>query len=314
MSKGDKHVAPPLALKPESELSDFEVKQLELLKVGPNHPFNVVIERNMEFFNSEGWKEQRRDKVKSQRDKKQTYEIVWKQKVNPVSGKPALLFSVNLPGLKAGTVARMLGDNPEHVPGKDNNLKKIDPLMDNRVDHYYGTNLFLNHSTHRPPIFTVSSREMRGYQSYLCSFTAEQQEKLGIVPRKEVQGMDKKEAQERRKQLHVVAQCAIDFSLFNKDNQIEEEAEKQASEVEKKHVLGTLFHYLVMGQEELDGSLTLVMVIDMDPAGSLPTKLVEVALSGQLDKMKAMVQLCDKEGSVENYLRPYENTREFSSF
>lgn len=302
-------VLPPL--KPAGDMTDADRTLLAALKVGTGDEFNMVITSVIAFYNSDGWTERKREKVKSGRDKKQTYEILWEQKKSSSCDKTAARFTVTVPDMTMAAFEHVMGDDWAHRDTEDTMQYKFDKLVsENGVEATLAGNLSYTRACYRSPIFTIGPREFHCYLSYLNLLDAGQQQRLGVVPRSAA-GADLA----RAASLRVLVQCVTDAGFLNRAVGAEAAAASGALPVlvpRKKHVVGVSYNYLVMGQEEADGSFTITFLVDMDLAGSLPVWAADMAITEQLEKVRIIARLCEEAAAGrESFVRPYENTREF---
>ncbi|KAG5471183.1 hypothetical protein CUR178_02494 [Leishmania enriettii] len=82
-------------------------------------------------------------------------------------------------------------------------------------------------------------------------------------------------------------------------------------ELKKGSELGHVYSSSMLVQEESDGSMPLIMPMDMDPAGSLPAKVVDLASDEQQKKMQLMVELRKEKSPQPHLCSAYEDTRDF---
>jgi hypothetical protein len=112
----------------------------------------------------------------------------------------------------------------------------------------------------------------------------QQQTALNLVPRS---CRDINTEESHRKLVFV--QCGIDC--------------QDAAPKSKDYVRGAVHAYLLMGQEEMDGSLTLTLCVSIDPQGSIPARLVELTNEEQCVKLSAMSEILQEIGPLPRH--PY---------
>ncbi|KAG5470764.1 hypothetical protein LSCM1_02013 [Leishmania martiniquensis] len=286
MDKGPSR-EPPAAMKPLEKLTDADRSEMRGLGIGEGD-FNRIVTSCVKFTYSDGWNVRKRDSK---------YNILWETKPSENSNKQAMRFTVNVPHCNSGSLEAIIVDD-KHLEDDPNTsyVYKYDMLLQqNRVEKFIAGNVVVQCSKYRAPVPLVAPRQMVMYVTLGALLTPAQQQKLGIRP---TAFSGQLADSERTDNLMAFAQCGIDYT-------------GEEVELKKGVELGHVHYYMMLGQEEPDGSMTLTMSLDMDPAGRLPAKVVDLASEEQLRKMQLIVDLLKEKGPRPHLCSTYENTREF---
>lgn len=274
-------------MKADADLSEKDKEELRRLKIGDG-PFNKIVTDNVAFALSSGWTTKRKD------DK---YGILWEVKASEHSNKQALRFTANVPHCNAATLEHLLMDDKyfDDDPAVSNIYRYNTLITENHIDKRIAGNVTVQRNNFRSPVILVSPRQMVSYVTLGCLLDPAQQQALGLCPSalKEAGA-----AAERTDHLMAFLQCSVDYT-------------GDESALVKKHVLGHTYRYCVMAVEEPDGSITLTLAMDMDPAGKLPAKVVDAANDEQLKTVQLMIDWLKKKGTAEHICDVYQNTRDF---
>lgn len=278
---------PPAPMKADADLTAADKDELRKLKIGEG-PFNTIITDNVAFALSSGW---------STKHKDEKYGIVWEVKPSEWSNKHAVRFTATVPHCNAATLEHLLiddknfSDDPEVC-----NMYKYDRLItESHVDKRVAANVTVQRNNFSAPVILVSPRQMVAYCTLGCLLDPAQQTALGVCPSALKAGAA---AADRTDHLMAFLQCCVDYP-------------GKESPLVKGHVLGRVYRYCVMAVEEPDGSITLTLTFDMDPAGKLPAKVVNAAHDEQLKKMQLMIDWLRQKGPAEHICDVYKNTRDF---
>ncbi|KAG5494916.1 hypothetical protein JIQ42_02532 [Leishmania sp. Namibia] len=280
---------PPAAMKPLEELTDADTREMRELGIGEGE-FNRILTSCMRFAFSGGWSVRKRDSK---------YGILWETKPSENSNKQAMRFTVNVPNCNTGSLEAILVDDKyfDDDPSTSCMYKYDRLLVQNHVEKRIAGNVTVQRTNYRAPVPLVAPRQMVTYTTLSALLTPAQQRQLGIRP---TALSDQPADAERTDNLMAFTQCSIDYT-------------GDEVELKKGSERGHVYSYSILGQEEPDGSMTLIMSMDMDPAGSLPAKVVDLASDEQHKKMQLMVELLKEKGPQPHLCRVYENTRDLPS-
>lgn len=285
---GKTHTCEPSAtMKPLKELTDADMREMRDLNIGEGM-FNRILTSCMKFAFSGGWGVQKRDAK---------YGIVWETKPSENSNKKAMRFTAKVPKCNTGSLEAILVDDEYFKDDpKVSCMYKYDKLLQqNRVEKLIAGNVTVQSSHYGAPVMFVAPRHMVSYVTLGALLTPAQQKELGIRPT----GLSDQPADaQRTDNLMAFTQCCIDYT-------------GNAVELKKGSERGHVYNYSLLGQEEPDGSMTVTMTLDMDPAGKLPARVVDMANSEQLKKMELIVELLKAAGPQPHLCSVYKNTRNF---
>ncbi|KAK7195825.1 hypothetical protein NESM_000513600 [Novymonas esmeraldas] len=284
-----KHVkrTPPQPLRAAAELTDADRSELSDLSVGTGD-FNRILTSCMNFTVSSGWTVKKRDAK---------YDILWESKPSENSNKQAMRFTANVPNCNTGSLEAILLDDKDFEDDPEvSYMYKYDRLLlENHVDKFVAANVSVQRTNYRSPLVFIAPRQMMSYVTLGALLTPAQQKALGLRP----VGLSHESADAARTDnLMAFTQCSIDYT---------------GSEwtLHKGHERGHAYYYSVLGQEEPDGSMTVTVTIDMDPAGKLPAKVVDMASEEQHKKVQIIIDLLKEKGPQPHICSVYENTRDF---
>lgn len=286
---------PPAKMKAEEELTDLDRKELEDLQIGDaTVPCNAILSRVVSFTLSDGWVLKKIDK---------SHGIRWEEKRSTHNNNMAVKYTVNIPNCTTGTLEEILLSDTELTDDPEVSMMYVyDRLLErNEVVKRVAGNVLISRLLFRSPVRLISPREMLIYSCVGSSLAPEQQTKLGLWP-SSLPRPAGAETKKRDDHLMAFIQCGVEYDG------------KEEIDVAKGYVRGHLHHYMVMGQEEVDGSMTLTLLFDMNPSGSIPASIVESANTEQLKKAQLLVDLIKSIGFKPHTAKVYQNTRDFLWF
>ncbi|CAJ1032959.1 hypothetical protein, conserved [Leishmania lindenbergi] len=278
---------PPAAIKPHEDLTDADRREMAELGIGEG-AFNRILTSCIKFTFSSGWSVRKRDAE---------YDILWETKLSENCNKQAMRFTAHVPNCNTGSLEAILVDdkNFDDDPSVSCMYKYDRLLLQNHVQKRIAGNITVQRMNYRSPVPLVSPRQMVTYTTLGALLTPAQQKELGIRPT----GLNNGAADaDRTDSLMAFIQCGVDYT-------------GDEVELKKGSELGHVYNYSVLGLEEPDGSMTVIMTMDMDPAGRLPAKVVDMASDEQHKKMQLIVELLKEKGKQPHLCRVYENTRDF---
>ncbi|KAK7195824.1 hypothetical protein NESM_000513500 [Novymonas esmeraldas] len=286
MTKTHDH-EPPAQMRPLAELTDADRHEIKDLGIGEGM-FNRILTSCMNFAFSSGWTVKKRDAK---------YDILWESKPSENSNKQAMRFTANVPNCNTGSLEAILLDDKDFEDDPEvSYMYKYDKLLlQNHVDKFVAANVSVQRTNYRAPALFVAPRQMMSYITLGALLTPAQQKALGLRP----VGLSHESADAARTDnLMAFTQCGIDYT-------------GSESVLKKGSERGHAYYYSVLGQEEPDGSMTVTMAMDMDPAGKLPAKVVDMASEEQHKKMQRIIDLLKEKGPQPHICSVYENTRDF---
>ncbi|TPP47368.1 hypothetical protein CGC20_35115 [Leishmania donovani] len=258
---------PPATMKPLEELTDADTREMRDLGIGEGM-FNRILTSCMKFALSGGWSVRKRDAK---------YDIVWETKPSRNSNKQAMRFTAKVPNCNTGSLEAILVDDEylEDDPNVSYMYKYDGLLQQNHAEKRIAGNVTVQSTHYGAPVMFVAPRHIISYVTLGALLTPAQQKELGIRPT----GLrDQPADAERTDNLMAFTQCCIDYT-------------GDAVELRKGSERGHVYSYSLLGQEEPDGSMTVTMTLDMDPAGKLPAKVVDMSSDEQHKKMQRIVEL-----------------------
>lgn len=272
---------PPAAYKEDSALGDKERAELEALDIGTGAAFNRIITENVAFLNSEGWQEKKRDAATG---------VVWEWRRSACSDKEAARFTMRVPGANAGALQALLLDDPDFTDDpKVSSIYQWDDLIQrNHADRWLARNVYVCRTQFKSPVWGIAPREMAVYLTLGALLGPEQQRALGLP--NDTSGC-------------AFMQCGIEYT-----------GDAGAAAEAKGHQRGHTHHYLHLAQEvPSSGELVYTYVIDADPAGSLPSRMANIANDAQFKKAKTLFKKLKEKGKKENVVKEfYTNTRDYN--
>lgn len=201
--------------------------------------------------------------------------VRFEKKKSPYCNKDACRFTVNVPNATAGSLMQVFSDDPD-LTRKDALAYKFDRLLEKRhiVERLDG-GLLTAHNYFKSPVWAISARD------FISTVTAKwlspaQQRLLNVRPASA--------SSDDKDDLAVWMQGAVD-------------AQDREPAV-TGYVRGAIHRYMMLGKEEKDGSLTIVMMFSVDPQGSIPASAVAMSNAEQGSKLGRIAALVAQFGPV----------------
>lgn len=205
--------------------------------------------------------------------------VVFEEMPSPFCNKKATRFTLTIPKATAQSVAALVCDDPDGT-NKNSRAYRFDRLLSGkRIVRRNDDGSVIVQTFYKSPVFGVAARDMVTHLNTQTIITNRaDQEALGIVPKSYQQTPSNGETGA------VFIQSGLNYGTKHP--------------VESKFCRGAVHIFLLMGQEEKDGSLTLSMTLSVDPQGVIPASVVEMTSVEQVEKMILMRQILAEIGPI----------------
>lgn len=227
-----------------------------------------VVLKPLGLHHSDKWK------LRTQKDG-----VTFEDMPSPFCDKKAVRITVSIPSATVHSFEKIVADDPD-ASNVNSYAYKFDTMLKGRhLIKRVDANTIIACAMYKTPVIAVAPRDfVMHLNTKTVLTTREEQEELGVVPKSFRDDPEKKTGA-------VFFQSAIDNG-------------REHPNENTKYLRGALHAWLLMAQEEKDGSLTVTMTMSVDPQGNIPAVLMDLTSSEQIKMLKTIRSLVSAVGPL----------------